>query len=337
MDIIRNEICASNGTINVVVDAIGGAILDFHLKAKPLNTLSFRLPNKDLPQKGGFQGHFLCLGRWGDPSDGEAKCGIPKHGETCRIPWETSISKDGLNLHMGTESKQDELGITRKIQLHPEQPIVKIEETITNKLGFGRFYQMVQHPTFASPFLDNKVRLFSNASKGFNQSMCHVATEKNSAWPMGMMEDGGLVNLVNFDRPYNSVFSYIVDPQGDLGWTVVYNAKEKLLIGYIWSREQYPWINIWQEWAEGQLQYLGVEFGTTGLHQPIQLSLQRQQLMLFDQPTYAFIDGIESKTYAYHMFLLQVDTPFERLESIKLVDGKLLIQMDDRTFTLDAT
>ena len=35
-----------------------------------------------------YQGHFACIGRWGEPSAGEIKAGLPNHGEAANILWQ---------------------------------------------------------------------------------------------------------------------------------------------------------------------------------------------------------------------------------------------------------
>src|SRR3546814_11782552 len=70
----------------------GGAVRDFHLKnGTSLNPLSFVMEPEDMPlnNRNGapYQGHFLCLGRWGEPSDGERKAGVPNHGQAANLLW----------------------------------------------------------------------------------------------------------------------------------------------------------------------------------------------------------------------------------------------------------
>src|SRR5215471_14870033 len=142
----------------LVVDDFGGAITDFHLKEDTqINPLSFAFTKEQMPEnnKNGasYQGHFLCLGRWGLPSEGEIKAGIPNHGEPANIYWET-IVKNNNELHMQTTAKLEGLHIERSIQLDKSNAVFRVEEIITNINPLGRLFNIVQHPTLAAPFLN---------------------------------------------------------------------------------------------------------------------------------------------------------------------------------------
>ncbi len=66
-----------NQSAQMVVNA-GGAIADFHLMEEKLNPLSWRATS-DAPGPR-WAGHFLCLDRWGPPSEAEQRNGMPFHG-----------------------------------------------------------------------------------------------------------------------------------------------------------------------------------------------------------------------------------------------------------------
>src|ERR1700755_3260544 len=88
-----------NSLCSLTVDSFGGAITNFHLKdEQQINPLSFAFTQEQMPEnnKNGapYQGHFLCLGRWGLPSEGEIKTGVPNHGEAANIHWEIQNQTD---------------------------------------------------------------------------------------------------------------------------------------------------------------------------------------------------------------------------------------------------
>ena len=71
----KSRACIENESASLSINLDGGAIIDFQLKTTGINPLSFLYPNDLMPSnnKNGaaYQGHFLCLGRWGEPSSGE--------------------------------------------------------------------------------------------------------------------------------------------------------------------------------------------------------------------------------------------------------------------------
>jgi hypothetical protein len=66
------------------INLFGGALVDFRLSEQSLNPYAWRLSTDEIPpnNRNGapFQGHFLCLGRWGAPTAGEIRAGVPHNG-----------------------------------------------------------------------------------------------------------------------------------------------------------------------------------------------------------------------------------------------------------------
>src|SRR5262249_37406286 len=70
----------------MVVNISGGGIADFHLVQQQLNPVSWQETSVATGPR--WMGHFLCLDRWGDPSEAEKRNGMPFHGEASRVQWE---------------------------------------------------------------------------------------------------------------------------------------------------------------------------------------------------------------------------------------------------------
>src|SRR4051794_3683216 len=83
----RKSIVLESASARVVVDLGGGAIGEFKFKGSQLNPLNWNAPGPKDTSVHGF-GHFLCLDRWGPPSDAEGKLGMPYHGEASNVRWE---------------------------------------------------------------------------------------------------------------------------------------------------------------------------------------------------------------------------------------------------------
>ena len=66
---IRNEKCTLS------VNKKGGCITGFQLGREGVNPFTFQMKHESpFHEAIEFKGHFLCLGRWGDPSEGELAC-----------------------------------------------------------------------------------------------------------------------------------------------------------------------------------------------------------------------------------------------------------------------
>src|SRR3954454_25228483 len=114
-----------NKVTHLTVDLYGGAITNFHLKENTINPLSFAFSKEQMPvnNRDGspYQGHFLCLGKWGLPSAGEIKAGIPNHGEAANILWQLT-TKDQHSLHMHANAGLEGLQVERMITMDKQQP-----------------------------------------------------------------------------------------------------------------------------------------------------------------------------------------------------------------------
>ena len=146
-----------NNSCSLSAESFGGAIIDFHLKDDTqINPLSFAFTKEQMPDnnKNGapYCGHFLCAGRWGLPSKGEIKNGMPNHGEAANIEWQ--IERNDYYLFMQTLAKKEGLHIERTIELDKHNSVFAVSESFTNINPLGRLYNVVQHPTLAAPFLD---------------------------------------------------------------------------------------------------------------------------------------------------------------------------------------
>ena len=317
-----------NDTSSVTVDLFGGAITDFHLKHSDINPLSFAFSKEQMPEnnKNGapYQGHFLCLGRWGLPSDGEIKAGIPNHGEVANILWAVT-GKNSNTLNMQTTAKLEGLYVERKIALEQNNPVFAVTENVTNINPLGRLYNMVQHPTLAAPFLDNETIVDCNADKGFDQAFYKNVADNILQWPHVKDEHGNSFDLRNSSTAYDAVFSFVVRPNDEYGWVTAYSSTNQLLIGYIWKRSDYPWIHLWQHLEKDKIKYRGIEFGTAGIHQPLKEILDTAAT-LFGEKTFAYLDAGECITKKYFSFIVNTNADFKGVETITIADNNMLIK-----------
>jgi hypothetical protein len=313
----------------VVVDPLGGTIVDFHLKNIPVNPLSFSFTREQMPEnnKAGasYKGHFLCLGHWGEPSAGEKKSGLPNHGQFANIFWNVESSKEPGIIKMNATANMEGLSVKRKIILDSDNPLFLVNEIVQNINPLGRLYNIVQHPSLAAPFLNETTRIDCNAFRGFDQALCKEVNSNTLQWPHVKDDKGNNFDLRKSMNPYNSVFSFIVKRKDEWGWLTAYSSKHNLLFGYIWKRSDYPWIHLWQHYHEGAVKYRGIEFGTAGIHQPFNEILNTSPI-LFGEKTYAFIDAGESVSKTYLSFIYEIADGYEGAEEIKIVDDRILVK-----------
>ena len=319
---VRKHITLQNELAVLQLDPEGGAIVDFHLKDQPVNPLNFFYPQETITDSPHFfKGHFLCLGRWGDPSEAEQEAGIVKHGDLSRQHWSMTSFMNGYN--MQARSHTEALSILRRLELQHGASVFKVHETIVNISNTGRLFNLVQHPTIARPFLTENTIVDCNATTGFDYAFETYQQEIIRDWPYALLPAGNSIDLRKSATDYSSVFSYIVDPGSKWGWLTAYSPEYNLLLGYVWPRAHYPWINLWVHCENGHIQYRGLEFGTTGIHKPYGEILEKDLSLWMGEKTIHWLDPNRPVTYAYTGFLQKMEPGFAGVEAITY-DGEII-------------
>ena len=314
----------------VVVDLAGGSIVNFQLNDQGLNPLVWA--NTGPSDEARPMSHFICLDRWGTPSAAELKQGMVFHGEATRMQWKLlkEPKKEGESIvsEMSASLPMAGLDIKRTIELAAKGTWFKVTEEVTNRNQLGRIFNFVQHPTIGPPFLDERVVVDSNARRGLMQSSPMPNPEEPTVvWPQAL-KDGQPVNLRHLtDDPLPNVVSFTIDEE--YGWVTAANAARGLLIGYIWRVSDYPWLNIWRHVQDGKPLARGLEFGTTGLHQPFGVLVKKGRI--FGRPIYAHIDTGETVAKSYAAFLLKIPNDFKGVARVAYSEGQLVISERDRT------
>lgn len=329
----RPVVQLEGSTARVGIDRLGGSIVRFEFKDQALNPLRWNNENAGMEKRA--MAHFLCLDRWGQVSEAEGKSGMPYHGEATRVEWTASAAGAGAT-RMTAHLPIANMDVTRVAKVHPSQALLMVTETVTNRNKLGRPYNMVQHPTVGAPFLDETVVVDANARQGFMQSNPMPNPEHPTVyWPQAL-KDGQPVNLRTLvNDPMPNVVSYVVED--DLGWVTAVNAAKGLLIGYLWKTAEYPWLNIWRHVDDaGKPMARGLEFGTTGLHQPFSVLVKKGKM--FGRPVFDWLEPEQTHSRSYAVFLFKVPAGFQGVESVSFRDGKLALKERNagRVLTMEA-
>ena len=102
------------------------------------------------------------------------------------------------------------------------------------------------------------------------------------------------------------------------------NASQELLIGYIFRTADYPWLNIWRHVQDGKPLARGLEFGTSGLHQPFPVLVSKPRIL--GRPTFAYLDAGESATRVYTAFLMKVPRDFTGVNQVLYRAASIVVQ-----------
>lgn len=319
----RPSVVLEGRVAQVAVDLGGGSIVQFQFKDQHLNPLSW---TSDEPGQAHPMGHFLCLDRWGAPSDAESKNGMPFHGEASHVQWtvvrQPGAASGAIQAEMATTLPMAGFKVARSLRLVDGIALLRVTESVTNTNKLGRVYNMVQHPSIAPPFLDPTTVVDANARKGFMQSSILPNPEEPAVfWPQAL-QDGQPVNLRHLTADHEpEVVSFTIDDE--YGWVTASTAAQGLLIGYIWKTSDYPWLDIWRNAQNGKPAARGLEFGTTGLHQPVGILLSKGKI--FGRPIYAYLDTGQTAARSYAAFLFKIPADYRGVERITYEAGRLTL------------
>jgi sugar/nucleoside kinase (ribokinase family) len=266
----------------------------------------------------GLLGHSLCLDLFGAPTPEEAAAGMPVHGEAPVALYQTEISEGSLTLY--TTLEKAELSFERRIRLAPEG-VIRFSEVVENHSHTDRPIGWTQHVSLGAPLLEKGATQFlltATRSKviesSFNNGLGMQKPAAEFDWPMCPRKDGGVDDLSTFTtQPVSGGFTaHLMDPLEKHAYFAAWHPRLKVLFGYAWRNEDFPWLARWEEnhlrtWKPWNSQgfVLGMEFGVSPMVESRREMVARSKL--FDTPTFRWIPAKSKVQVDYCAFLRQVE------------------------------
>jgi hypothetical protein len=206
----------------------------------------------------GIMGHNTCLDLFGPPSADEERAGVTVHGEASVLPYEFEATARGLSAKCTLPVPQ--LAFERRLELDGRK--ILIGETVENLSALDRPIAWTEHVTLGPPFLECGVTQFRAP-----------ATPKDFETYTGVPASGG----------YSP---HLLDPNEERAWFFAYSPASRILFGYVWRRNDFPWLGIWEEncsrtqapW-NGRTLARGLEFGVSPFPETRRAMIERQKLL----------------------------------------------------------
>lgn len=303
------------------------------------------------PTRGAGGGHFVCVDGFGTPSPEERKAGMPGHGEAHQQPWQVRSSAKTNGIASVTFTALLPLmqeNFQRTIQLVDGESVIYVESELENLMSFDRPVNWAEHATIGSPFLapgKTVVDLSAKQSKtrGHNDEEDpyphRLADFRDFDWPLAPGVDGSVIDVRNAPAKFNSLdhTTSLMDPSRTLEFATALNLEHKLLLGYVFRRTEYPWLQIWESYPPDMGAARGLEFGT----QPFDISHREvlERGPLFGAPVVRWLPAKSKIGSRFLFFYTKVPDGFTRVDDVVLQDGKLTIQDRSarKTFSLAAS
>jgi hypothetical protein len=296
------------------------------------------------------RGHFVCVDGFGPTSTEERAAGLMNHGEAYTLPWELkSYQKQGRTttatfsvlLPLAQEN------FSRTFRLVDGENVIWIDSEVENLLSFDRPVFWGEHATIGAPFLepgkvvvDMPVAKAKTKAHGMQPNPTRQLKDYvDFTWPMAPTLDGQMFDVRSAPSKPGTTdhTTSLLDPSRRLVFATALHLEKKLLIGWVFRREEYPWLQTWLSHPGPGRMTRGLEFAT----QPFDLS--RADVMkngpLFDTPVFRIARAKSKIASSFLMFYTRVPDGFQKVDDVRLENGKLMI--DDRaagrTITLAAS
>lgn len=285
----------------------------------------------------GYTGHAVCLDYFGAPSAAEAEAGLPLHGEIASRRWRVASAgsaRGAATLRMSVRAPLSELAFERDVRLYPGESVIYFRERLTNLRATGRAYQWVEHAAFGPPLLEPGGSIVAMPAiharswpLGY-EGKALLADDRASHWPEAFTPAGAAIDV---SQPFvkegtGFVLAALLDRAREYGFVAALNWQLGLVAGYVFRRNDFPWVAIWEEncarayppW-NGITRVRGLEFGNAAM--PVGLSASVLDGPLFGEPVVSWLDGRGAREVGYVAFIAEVPRSWRGVKDVR-VDGR---------------
>ena len=320
----------ANDKISLTIRSVGGAMVQLFLNDDP---------DKLNPLEG--LGHFVCVDGFGPVSSEERAAGLPGHGEAHRVTWDMTSTekKDGvLTVAFSASLPLVQETFRRTISIVDGENVIYVDSELESLLGFDRPVNWGEHFTIGGSFLEQGRTLTDmSATRSMTRSYAseavdppdnhNLADSKEFDWPMAPTVSGQPIDMrvVPTISPVMDQTTSLMDPARRLVFVTALHPDKKALIGYIFRRDEYPWLQIWDSYrGSSRRSYRGMEFATQPYDLPRREVIQTNTM--FGTPTYRWLPAKSKIASSFLMFYTRTDEGFTRVDDVVLEGGKITIE-----------
>lgn len=266
----------------------------------------------------GLAGHNVCFPFWGDPSPAETRAGMTYHGETGVVRWRQAAAR-GDRLEVVAELEESRTRFARAVEVAGQ--VVYFDEAAQNRSGWDRPVGWCEHVTLGPPFLEKGVtRIDASLTRG---RLLGDASGAEFRWPEGMAETRiDLRTVRRLERGPGYVNNFLVDPERRFGYFVAMHPGYGILLGYLFSRAEFPWLNIWEENSPAMLTR-GMEFSNTPTHGTMRALVAVP--MLWGTAAYEWLEGRGSLRKRFAAFAVRAPEGWGGTSDLRVREDRLEI------------
>ena len=289
------------------------------------------------PPAGSGFGHFVCVDGFGPVSAEERAAGLPGHGEAHTVEW--SVEYEGrtgnyAKLTINADLPLVQERIRRTFRLVDGESVIYVNSELESKLGFDRPACWAEHATIGSPFLAPEVTVVDLSGRR-GKTLRHpprqalplrLASFQDFEWPNAPLAGGGKVNLRATPASPNSLdhITCLMDPARKLVWVTAINTAKRLILGYVFRREDYAWLQDWESYPANLKMARGLEFSSQPFDVPRREAISTNSM--FDAPTYRWLPAKSKIESRFLLFYAKTPDGFDKVDDVRLEGGKLIVE-----------
>jgi hypothetical protein len=301
-----------------------------------------------------YRGHFVCVDGFGPASSEERAASLMMHGEAYTLPWEMkAFQKQG-----GTTSATFFVSLplvhenlTRTYRIVDGENVVWVESELESLLSFDRPVFWGEHATVSAPFLEPGkvavdmpvVKAKTKAYQAPAQTQAGPTRQLQSYvdfnWPLAPTVDGNTFDVRTAAMAPGTTehVTSLMDPSRTTAFVTALHTERRLLIGWVFRRDDFPWVQTWLSYPGPNRMARGLEFATQPYDLP-RADVLRQG-PLFDTPVFRILPAKSKVTANFLMFYTSVPEGFRKVDEVQLTGGTLVIEdrASRQTITLPAS
>jgi hypothetical protein len=339
----RAGLILANDKLELIVLTTGGSLANLVLRDDPEKLSPYWNPVRlareagDEPRSGPAMGHFVCVDGFGPVSAEERKAGLPGHGEAHTLPWDVEFSGRVSNytkLSFSAKLPVVQETFRRTFRLLDGENVIYVDSELESHVGFDRPACWAEHATIGSPFLAPEVTVVDLSGERA-KTLRHPARQplplrlasfQDFRWPMAPEIGGRTTDLRAVPREPNSLdhVTCLMDPARRLAWVTAINTAKRLILGYVFQRQEYPWLQDWEYYPATLKMARGLEFSTQPFDVPRREAIQTNSM--FDAPTYRWLPAKSKIESRFLLFYARTPEGFRKVDDVRLESGKLVIE-----------
>ena len=214
--------------------------------------------------------------------------------------------------------------------------VIYVESQLENLLGFDRPVNWAEHATIGSPFLESGVTVVDVSGSrsrarpyqggGAGATQRRLVSGKDFTWPMAPGLDGANVDIRRApENPhYLDHAVTLLDPSRRLEWVTALHPGKRLILGYVFKREEYPWLQYWGNYPPTQKMARGMEFSTQPFDVPRREAVSSGAM--FDTPTYRWLPAKAKIESRFLLFYARAPEGFGKVDDVRVENGQIVIE-----------